>query len=72
MGWNVSLEIHFLRSHLDFCPRNLRELLNERGLRFRQNIFIMEKRYQATWNPNMLADFCCTLTWKTKEYNLRT
>jgi len=30
MGCNVSLKIHFLESHLDFFPENLREVSDER------------------------------------------
>ena len=37
-GCNMSLKIHFLKSHLDFFPENLGEVRDEHGERFRQDI----------------------------------
>ncbi len=39
MGYRMSLKIHFLHSHLDFFPKNLGAVSNERGERFHQNSF---------------------------------
>ena len=54
----MSLKIHFLHSHLDFFPLNCRDVSDEHGERFHQDIAAMEKRYQGKWNPSMLADYC--------------
>ena len=61
MGCNVSLKIHFLESHLDFCPENLGEVSYEHGERFHQDIMAMEKWYQGKWTSNMWADNCWIL-----------
>ncbi|UYV72105.1 hypothetical protein LAZ67_9001826 [Cordylochernes scorpioides] len=61
LGFNMSLKIHFLHSHLDFLPDNLGVVSDEHGERFHQDTSSMEKRYQGKWSPGMLADFCWTL-----------
>ena len=43
MGCNMSLNIHFLHSHLDFFPANLGAVIDEHGERFHQDISTMEK-----------------------------
>lgn len=60
-GCNMSLKVHILHSHLDFCPENMGDVSDEHGERFHQDIMGMEKRYQGKWNPIMLADYCWTL-----------
>ena len=55
----MNLKIHFLESHLDFFPlENPGEVSNEPGERFRQDIMVMEKRYQGKWTSSMLSDCC--------------
>ncbi|UYV81699.1 hypothetical protein LAZ67_20002036 [Cordylochernes scorpioides] len=61
LGCNMSLEIHFQHSHLDFFPDNLGAVSDEHGEKFHQDISSMEKRYQGKWSPAMLADYCWTL-----------
>jgi len=61
LGCNMSLKIHFHHTHLDFFPENCDAVCDERGERFHQDIFSMEKRYQGKWNCVMLADYCSTL-----------
>ena len=61
MGYNMSLKIHFLDSHLDFFPVNCGAVSDEHGERFHQDISTMEKRYQGKWSTTMLADYCWTL-----------
>jgi hypothetical protein len=60
----MSLKVHFLDSHLDFFPENLRAASDEHGERFHQDISNMEKWYQSKWNLSMLADYCC---WTLKR-----
>jgi hypothetical protein len=47
MGYNMSLKVHFLGSHLDFFPENLSAVGDEHGERFHQDIYNMEKQYQG-------------------------
>ena len=61
LGCNMSLKIHFLHSHLDFFPDNLRAVSDEHGERFYQQIFTMEKRYQGKLTTAMLGDHCWIL-----------
>ena len=71
MGCNMSLEIHFLESHLDFFPENLSEVSEEHGEKFHQAILAMEKQYQGKWASSMLADYCWTLKTDVPEANYR-
>ena len=61
MGCNMSLNIHFLASHLDSFTENLGEVSDGHGERFQQYIVAMEKRYQAKWTSRIFADYCWTL-----------
>ena len=58
MGYNMSLKIYFLNSHLDFFPANLGAVSNEHGERFHQDIYVFEKGYQGKWTPSMFGDYC--------------
>ncbi|KDR17432.1 hypothetical protein L798_08559 [Zootermopsis nevadensis] len=62
MGYNKSLKIHFLHSHLDFFPQNLGAVSDEHGECFHQDISVMEKQYQGKWNVNILPDYCCSIS----------
>ncbi|GBN02406.1 hypothetical protein AVEN_127727-1 [Araneus ventricosus] len=61
MGYNMSLKIHFLHSHLEFFTENLGSVSDEHGERFHQDISNMGARYQGEWNPKMSADYGWTL-----------
>ena len=67
LGWNTSLKIHTLHSHLDFFPDNCGMVSDEHGERFHQEIATMEKRYQGNWSTAMLADCCWTLARNAPE-----
>jgi len=45
MGCNMSLKIHFSRSHLDFFLPNLGAVSDKHGEGFHQDISTMETRY---------------------------
>ncbi|GBM87484.1 hypothetical protein AVEN_21656-1 [Araneus ventricosus] len=60
-GCSMSLKVHFLDSHLDYFPENLRAVSEEQGERFHQDINEMERRYQKKWNVSMIADYCSML-----------
>jgi hypothetical protein len=70
LGCNMSLNIHFLHSHLDFLPGNCDAVSDEHGERFIQDISSMEKIYQGKWNCAMLVNYCLTLAMDapTMEY----
>jgi hypothetical protein len=58
----MSLKAHFLNSHLDYFPENLRDVSEVQGERFHhQDIKEMECWYQGRWNVNMGAKYCWTL-----------
>jgi len=38
VGWNMSLKIHFLESHLDFFPENLSEVSDKHSQDFTQTL----------------------------------
>ncbi|GFX95346.1 uncharacterized protein TNCV_849361 [Trichonephila clavipes] len=61
----MSVQVHFLHSHLDYFPENLGAVSEEQGERFHQDIKEMERRYQGLWNVNMMADYC----WMLKREN---
>jgi hypothetical protein len=48
MGCNMSLEVHFLDSHLEFFPESLRAVTDEHGEQFHKYISTMIKWYQGT------------------------
>jgi hypothetical protein len=59
------VKLHFLHSHLDFFPENMRAISVEQGERFQQDISQIEKRYSGKWSQNILADCCWSLIWET-------
>ena len=54
---NMSLNVHFLDSNLDFLPENIVAISDEHGQQFHHGISTMEKLYQGMWSPSMLADY---------------
>jgi hypothetical protein len=58
MGVNMSLKIHFLRSHLDFFPPDLGKVTDEHGERFHETISTIEKRFMRRADERMMGEFC--------------
>jgi hypothetical protein len=58
MEYSMSLKTYCLHLHLDCFPTNLADITIEHGVRFHQDISIMEKFYQGQWSPIMLSDCC--------------
>ena len=52
----MSLKVHFLDADLDFFHKNLRDVSDEHGERFHQDISVIENRYKS-----MLADYCWSI-----------
>jgi len=63
MGCNVSGQVHFLDSHLDFFSEDLWAVSEKHGEQFHQDISTMEWWHQGKWSPSMLADYC----WKLRR-----
>jgi hypothetical protein len=61
LGCNMSLKIHFMSSHLDYCLENCGSVSDEHNERFHQNFAAMEGRYKWKLSPSMIADYCWTL-----------
>jgi hypothetical protein len=64
---NMSMKIHFLHSHLDFSPENLRDVSDEHGEGFHQDISAMEKFYQKKWDPTLSVSYCRHLKGETPD-----
>ena len=58
----MSIEVHYLHSHLSEFPANLGNVSEEQGELFHQcqsdGCQSEEERYQGRWNCNMMADYC--------------
>lgn len=61
LGCNMSIKLHYLKSHADKFPENLGSVSEEQGERFHQDIKTMEERYQGRWDCHMMADYCWSL-----------
>ena len=57
-GYNMSLKVHFLHSHVDYFPENLGVYSEEQGEKFNQDLLTMEIRYQGRSSVDVLADYC--------------
>ena len=64
---HMSIKIHFLFSHLDRFPENLGAVSDEQGERFRQDINVIEQRYQGRWDTHMMADYCLYISFEHKH-----
>ena len=75
LGCRLSLKFHFLHSQLDFFRNNLGNVSEEHGERFHQDIQVMEKRYQGSWNEALMGNDVrnwmrkCNITYKRKNYS---
>ena len=52
----MSINVHYLHSHLYRFSQNLGDFSEEQGKRFHQDIKVMVERYQGRWDINMMAD----------------
>ena len=58
---SMSSVLYFMNSYVKYFPDNLEDYSVEYGKKFYQDIRLMEERYQARWDENMMADNCWTL-----------
>jgi hypothetical protein len=61
LGCNVSLNKHFLHSHLDSFMINCGAVSEEHDELCHQDISAMENRYKGKWSTAILADYCWTV-----------
>jgi len=61
LGCLMSLKIHFLFSHLDYFPENVRAFSEEMSERFHKDFKEKERHYQGRWDEKMMADYCWSL-----------
>ena len=61
LGEGVSVQLHFLRSHLDYFPKNSGDLSKEQDGHFYHDIRIMKDYYQDRWDVNFSPDYCWCL-----------
>ena len=54
----MSIKLHFLRSLLDYFPKNCGDLSEEQSESFHPDIRIMEERYQGRWDVDFLTGYC--------------
>ena len=78
LGCNMSVKLHFLKSHLDSFPENLGAVSDEQGERFHQDLMVMEERYQGRWDSHMMADYCWSIkrdevekSYRRKSYKIK-
>ena len=58
----ISLKMHFLHSHLEFFPENLRAVLvMSRVKNFAKISNLWKKRYKGVWDEGMMGDNCWML-----------
>ena len=61
LGYNMSIKMHYLFSHIDRFPENLGAMSDEQGERFHQDIKELETTYQGRWDAALMADYYWTL-----------
>ena len=71
MGCHMSVELHFLCSHLDFFQENLGDFSEEHGERFHQDIEPMERRDRDCWDSAMMGDYIWSLIRQDKSGHKR-
>ena len=70
MGCNMSLKIHFLKSHLDFSQKiTAKSVANTKD--FTKTLWLWKRGTKAKWTSSMLADCCWTLKRDVHEANYR-
>jgi hypothetical protein len=65
IGFDVSLKIRFLQSHLDFFPQITAQFVTNMESFFIEEIAVMEKRYQGNWSVKIMSIYC----WSVSETN---
>ena len=55
-GCNMSINVHFLHSHLANFRENLGAVSDEQGERCHQDLKFMEERYQGRWDVHIPYD----------------
>ena len=53
----MSVKLHFLRSHLNYFPKNYEDLSEEQSERFHQESCTIDEHYKGRWDVNFLAAY---------------
>ena len=61
----MSLNVHFLHSHVNYFPEDLVAYSEEQGEKFYQDIMTMKRRYQGRMDVNIMAVY----SWMLKREN---
>ena len=61
LGCNMSIKVHFLKSHLNKFPASLGDASDEHSQHFHKDIKVMEERYQGQLNTHKMADYCWSI-----------
>ncbi|GBN04252.1 hypothetical protein AVEN_269714-1 [Araneus ventricosus] len=69
LGFNMSMKLHFLHSHLDDFPKTLGAVSDEEDERFHQDLKVLEARYQGSWGVYMMADYCWSIKRECPQIN---
>lgn len=67
----MSLKTHFLHSLLDFFSPNMGDVSDEHGEQSNKDIDTTETRYQGSFNPNMMGNYCWFLQWSSADSHNR-
>ena len=67
LGCRMSMNTHFLDSHLDYFPSNLGANSEEQGECFHQDISEMECRSQGRWHVSITANYCWSISLHNPE-----
>ena len=67
----MSVKLYFLWPHFDYFHKNCRDLRDNQGEHFYQDICIMEECKQSQWDVNFLADFCWCSKWDVETTKRR-
>jgi hypothetical protein len=59
---NMSLNLHFLHSLLDYFSEKVRGTKRRTGRKIPSDIKAMERKQQSQWDVSMMADYCWYLT----------
>ena len=56
-GYQMSLKVHFLHSHLEYLSQSMDFYTEEQGGKLHQDLRTMGKRYQGRMDVNMMGDY---------------
>ena len=67
LGCNMRVKLHFLYSHFDRFPENLRTVSDKKGKQFHHDLKSMEEHIQGRWDKHMMTNYCWNIKWDCPE-----